>query len=65
MLDQGQPVSLIYVMKDGSLMAAENVVSLRYDFYTGLRTVKFLRNNQKRTIHDVCIVAINDFEVFL
>lgn len=66
MLDRGQPVSIDYVRKrDGSIMHADNVVSLRYDFYSGLRTIKCLRSGQKRTIHDVCIIAINEFEVFL
>lgn len=66
MLDSGQPVSLKYCkLKDGSIITAENVVSLRYDFYTGMRTVKFLRNGQVRSIHDCLIVGINEFEVFL
>ena len=58
MLDSGQPVSLSYVNVD-------NVVSLRYDFYTGLRTIKLLHNGRKMSIHDVCIIGINEFEVFL
>lgn len=65
LLDAGQPVSLVYIKKNGQRMEARNVVSLRYDFYTGLRTIKFLANGQKRAIHDVLIIAINEFEVFL
>lgn len=65
MLDAGQPVTLSYVKKNGQIMTAKNVVSLRYDFYTGMRTIKLLHNGQKRSIHDCCIIAINDFEVFL
>lgn len=65
MLDSGQPVELVYVKKNGTLARMEHAVSLRYDFFTGLRTVKLLRNGQKRTIRDVCIIGINDFEVFL
>lgn len=66
MLDSGKPVSLTYVKKkDGSVIRAENIVSLRYDYYTGLRTIKFLRNGQKRTIHDMLIIGIDDFEVFI
>ncbi len=65
LLDAGQPVSLVYIKKNGQRMEARNVVSLRYDFYTGLRTIKFLTNGQKRTIRDVCIIAVNEFEVFL
>lgn len=65
LLDAGQPVSLVYIKKNGQRMEARNVVSFRYDFYTGLRTIKFLTNGQKRTIRDVCIIAVNEFEVFL
>ncbi len=65
MLDSGQPVTLTYVKKNGQIMTANNVVSLRYDFYTGMRTIKLLHNGQKKSIHDVCIIGINDFEVFL
>nr|WP_304651264.1 hypothetical protein [Bacteroides acidifaciens] len=46
-------------------MNVDNVVSLRYDFYTGLRTIKLLHNGRKMSIHDVCIIGINEFEVFL
>ena len=65
LLDAGQPVSLVYIKKNGQRMEARNIVSLRYDFYTGMRTIKFLANGLKRTIHDVLIIAINEFEVFL
>lgn len=66
MLDSGRPVSLTYCKrKDGTIIAAQNVVSLRYDFYTGMRTIKFLRNGQIRSIHDCLIIGINDYEVFL
>lgn len=65
MLDAGKPVTLVYVKKNGQIMTAKNVVSLRYDFYTGMRTIKLLHNAEIRTIHDVCIIGINDFEVFL
>lgn len=66
LLDSGQPVSIAYCkLKDGSIITAANVVSLRYDFYTGMRTVKFLRNGQIRSIHDCLIIGINDFDVFL
>lgn len=65
MLDSGQPVTLTYVKKNGQIMTAKNVVSLRYDFYTGMRTIKMLHNGRKMSIHDVCIIGINEFEVFL
>lgn len=66
MLDSGKPVSLTYCKrKDGSIIAARDVVSLRYDFYTGMRTIKILRNGQIRSIHDCLIIGINDLDVFL
>ncbi len=46
-------------------MEADDVVSLSYDRYKGTRSIKFMRSGQIRTIHDVCIVGIDDFEVFL
>lgn len=65
MLDKGQPVTLRYVKRNGSVIVMEQTVSLRYDFYKGTRTVKLLRSGEKRTIRDVCIIGINDMEVFL
>ena len=66
MLDSGKPVDLHVVkLADGSLIHYKDVVSLRYDYYKGTRTIKILANHQKRTIHDVCIIGINDFEVYL
>ncbi|MYM13731.1 hypothetical protein [Muribaculum intestinale] len=65
MLDSGQRVSLVAVKKNGSLLTADDVISLHYDFYSGTRTIKFLRSGQKRLIRDCCLIRINDFEVFL
>lgn len=56
------------VKKDGSmlLITKDNpAVSLSYDVYTGLRTIKLLRSGQKRSIRDCLITSINDFDVFL
>lgn len=56
------------VKKDGSmlLITKDNpAVSLSYDVYTGLRTIKLLRSGQKRSIRDCLIISINDFDVFL
>lgn len=64
-LEQGKPVTLDIVKKDGSIMHAEEVVSLRFDYYTGLRTIKFIRSGQIRVIHDCCIISLNDLTVFL
>jgi len=66
MLDSGQPVSLTVVcLRDGSLINYENAVSLRYDYYKGTRSIKLLRSGQIRTLHDVCIIGIDDFDVYL
>ena len=65
MLDRGEHVFLRVVSTKGKIMEWEDVISLRYDHYAGTRTIKFLRSGQVRTIHDVCIIGINDFEVYL
>jgi hypothetical protein len=65
LLDRGEPVDLVVVKRNGELMEARNVVSLRYDYYKGTRTIKFLVSGQIRLIHDCCIIKINDFEIFL
>ncbi|MCM1297771.1 MAG: hypothetical protein NC311_19715 [Muribaculaceae bacterium] len=66
MLDSGEPVDLTVVrLKDGALIRYDRAVSLRYDYYKGTRTVKQLRSGQIRLVHDVCIIGINDYEVFL
>lgn len=65
MLDTGQKVDLFVVKKNGTVLEAKEVVSLRYDFYAGTRTIKFLRSGKKRTIRDCLIIGINDFDVFL
>lgn len=68
LLDKGQPVTMTVARKDGSLLEISRdnpVVSLSYDVYTGLRTIKFIRSGQKRTIRDCMIIAIEDFDVFL
>lgn len=65
MLDRGQPVTLKVITTKGKVMERDNVISLSYDHYKGTRSIKYLRSGQIRTIHDVCIIGINDFEVFL
>lgn len=65
MLNSGQRVSLMVVTTKGKINTYEDVISLSYDHYVGTRSIKFLRSGQIRTIHDVLIVGIDDFEVFL
>lgn len=64
-LDKGRPVNLRVVTSKGEIMEADNVVCLRYDYYGGTRTIKWLSSGQIRTIRDVCIIGLDDFEVFL
>lgn len=65
MMLRPDPVDLVVFKSDGSLVHYPNVISLRFDFYKGTRTIKFLRSNEIRTVRDVCISRINGLEVFL
>lgn len=65
MMDTGKVVNLTVVRKNGSLFHAKEVVSLRYDYYKGTRSIKSIRSGEIRTIHDICIIGIDDFEVFI
>lgn len=65
MLNHGQRVSLSVITVKGKLMVYEDIISLSYDRYKGTRSIKFVRSGEIRTIHDVCIVGIDDFDVFL
>lgn len=65
MLGNGERVSLRVVSVKGKLMEWNDVISLSFDRYKGTRSIKFLRSGEIRTIHDVCIVGIDDFDVYL
>ena len=65
MMLRPDPVELVVFTSDGSLLHYPNVISLKYDFYAGTRTIKFLRSGEMRTVRDVCISRINGLEVFL
>lgn len=65
MLNNGERVSLSVISVKGKVLNFEDVISLSYDRYKGTRSVKFIRSGEIRTIHDVCIIGINDFDVFL
>lgn len=66
LMDSGERFNLSYVRaKNGIVMDAIDVVSLRYDIYTGTRTIKFLRSGQPRTIRDCLIIGINNQDVYL
>ena len=65
MMLRPDPVDLVVFKSHGSRLHYPNVVSLKYDFYAGTRTIKFLRSGEMRTVRDVCISRINGLEVFL
>lgn len=65
MLDHGQRVSLRVVTAKGRLKEFPDVISLSFDRYKGTRSIKFVRSGEIRTIHDVCIIGIDDFDVYL
>ena len=65
MMLRPDPVDLVVFKSDGSLVRYPNVISLKFDFYKGTRTIKFLRSNEIRTVRDVCISKINGLEDFL
>lgn len=65
MLGNGERVSLRVVSVKGKLMEWNDVISLSFDRYKGTRSIKFMRSDEIRTIHDVCIVGIDDFDVYL
>lgn len=65
MLDHGKHVTLRVITSKGTVLEAKEVVSLGFDFYAGTRTIKYLRSGAKRTVRDVCIIGIDDFEVYI
>lgn len=65
MLNRGERVSLRGVTVKGKILPCEDVISLSFDRYKGTRSIKFVRSGQIRTIHDVCIIGIDDFDVYL
>lgn len=65
MLNHGQRVSLRVVSARGRIMEWDDVISLSYDRYKGTRSIKFLRSGEIRTIHDICIIGIDDYDVYL
>ncbi len=64
-LETGKPVDLKVFTKKGELMVCNEVVSLSSYFRGGTRKLKFIRSGEIRQIRDVCIVEINDEEVYL
>ena len=65
MLKSGDPVDITLWTKSGQIQHWRNCISLRYNFYKGVRRVKLLDSRQIRTVRDVCIFEINNLTVFL
>lgn len=65
MLEAGEPVDLRVWKSDGSILEYRNAIPLRYDFYRGTRQIKLLASKEIRTLRDVCIITVNDMEMFL
>jgi hypothetical protein len=64
-LNSGDPVDLLVWRSDGSIIAYNNCISLRYSYYGGWRNIKLLTSGECRKIRDCCIFRVNDLEVFL
>jgi hypothetical protein len=64
-LNSGDPVDLLVWRSDGSIIAYNNCISLRYSYYGGWRNVKMLTSGECRKVRDVCIFSINSQEIFL
>lgn len=65
MLDSGKPVTLSIFTKKGELQTYADVIGISSYFRGGTRKIKFLVSGEIRQIRDVCIVEINDEEVYL
>lgn len=65
MLKMPEPVNVTVVTRSGEVQQWNNVVSLKYKRYSGTRRMKFLESGQIRQVRDVCIVAVNNMEVYL
>ena len=65
MLKSGKPVKISLWTKSGEIQTWTDCVSLKYDFYKGVRNMKLLNSRQIRKVRDVCIFRINDMDVYL
>lgn len=65
LLSQPEPVNLVVLKKDGTLMELKECIGLKWDKRKGLRRVKMVRSGEIRMIRDVLILEINGMEVVL
>ncbi len=64
-LQYPEPVDLLIVIAKREVQHYAKCISLRYNFHAGTRTIKLFTSGQIRQVRDVCILQINDMEVFL
>ena len=64
-LDSHDTVSICFWTAKGEIESYEQCISLRYDFYKGVRNVKIKPSNEIRKVRDVCVFRVNGMEVFL
>lgn len=65
MLNRPEPVDIKLWTKKGEIQEWNDVISIKYEHYKGLRKFKFLKNNQIRMCREVCIFEINGLEVYM
>lgn len=64
--DKKTPFSVdVWEISTGNVLHYDEVVCIKYDFYSGTRTVKFLRSHEIRTIRDICVKQINGYTVYV
>lgn len=51
--------------KSGAILEVHDAVALRYNFYEGTQTIKFLKSGEIRRIRLNLIFEFNNLEVFL
>ena len=65
MLQSPEPVDLKLWTRSGEIQCWHRCISLRYDFYKGMRRMNLLESNEIRQLRDVCVFEINGLEVFM
>lgn len=65
MLQSPDPVDLKLWTRSSEIQCWHRCISLRYDFYKGMRRMKLLDSNEIRQLRDVCVFEINGIEVFM
>lgn len=64
-LNAGDPVDIVLFTSKGEIQHWSNAASFSYDVKMGCRKMRLLTSRQVRQLRDVCIISINNMEVFL